>query len=268
MKGALIRVVGTNVGLSDESYKYIVDRICDVANLVSLNDMRKNYEYEYGIPCDSTVRAGMLYDPETNIISDVDGNQVFPPKSATEEIDTLNGIINELTYNVDENSLSLADLKEYLIKKNKKNLEQYLYDHPMIVNTEDGKTKSYTITEDKQNQLTGVLNAYTYAKAIGVDVPLTWNETNGLCEPYTFEALVGLYLQMLNTVKPIVTYQQEQEIKIREASSKEEAQAIDIDFSNYNPVVNDTTDSSVTDENKTTETESTEDTTAEETEAE
>lgn len=257
MKGALIKVVGSNVGLSDESYKYIVDRICDVTNLVSLNDMRKNYDCEYGIPCDSTVKVGMLYNPETNIISDIDGNQVFPPKSATEEINTLNDIINELTYNVDENSLSLNDLKEYLIKKNKKNLEQYLYDHPMVITTEDGKTKTYTITEDKQNQLTGVLNAYTYAKAIGVDIPLTWNETNGLCEPYTFETLVGLYLQMLNTVKPIVTYQQEQEIKIRKALSKEEAQAIDIDFSDYKPAVNNKTDSSVTEDttNKETETE-------------
>lgn len=267
MKGALIKVFGSNVGLSDESYKYVVDRLCDVTNLVSLNDMRKNYDCEYGIPCDSTVKVGMLYNPETNIISDTDGNQVFPPKSATEEINTLNDIINELTYNVDENSLSLDDLKEYLIKKNKKNLEQYLYDHPMIVNTAEGKTKTYTITEDKQNQLTGVLNAYTYAKAIGVDIPLTWNETNGLCEPYTFEALVGLYLQMLNTVKPIVTYQQEQEIKIREALTKEEVQAIDIDFSDYKPATK-VTDSSTTDETKTSETESTEDTTNEETKTE
>lgn len=229
MKAALIKNEGYNIDTSDEHYQLEVVKIVDVSSTYALNDFCKNFEYEYAIPVDGNVKVGMLFDSDNFTILDREnGNQIYPPISATEEIAKLQNEIAELTYNVDEDSLSLSELKDYLIRKNKKNLSNYLYNHPMEYNG-----KSYTITEEKQNQLTGILNAYQYAKAIGVDLPLTWNETGGVCEPYTFEELIEIYLQMLAVVKPIVTYQQHQEIEIRNAQSKEEVQSIDISFDSF-----------------------------------
>lgn len=228
MKCAIIKSITYQQGTANEYSRLQVTNVIEVSNEVSLKDSKVNFDALYAIAVDSNVKVGMIYDPENDNISDENGNVVYPPKSASQEIATLTDVIKELTYNVDEDKLTLEELKEYLIKKNKKNLSEYLYDHPMTYND-----KQYTITEEKQNQLTGVLNAYNYAKAIGVDIPLTWNETGGLCETYTFEQLVAIYLQMLNVVKPIVTYQQEHEIKIRNAKTKEEALAVDITFDNY-----------------------------------
>ena len=231
MKCAIIRAITYNENCENEYTKLQVTNIIEVTNQTSMNDSRINFEGLYAVAVDGNVKVGMIYDPDKNTISDETGSVVYPPVSAAQEIATLTDVIKELTYNVDEDKLTLDELKEYLIKKNKKNLSEYLYDHPMTYND-----KQYTITEEKQNQLTGVLNAYNYAKAIGVDIPLTWNETGGLCESYTCEQLVAIYLQMLNVVKPIVTYQQEHEIEIRNAKTKEEALAVDITFDNYNAI--------------------------------
>ena len=240
MKAALIKNEGYNIDTPDERYQLEVVKVVDVSSTYALNDFRKNFGYEYAIPVDGNVEVGMLFDPDNYTILDREnGSQVYPPISATEEINKLQNELAELTYNVDEDSLTLDELKDYLIRKNKKNLSDYLYNHPMEYNG-----KSYTITEDKQNQLTGILNAYQYAKAIGVELPLTWNETGGVCELYTFEELVEIYLQMLAVVKPIVTYQQHQEIEIRNAESKETAQAVDITFDNF--VAEETVDENIT----------------------
>lgn len=229
MKGAIVKSIVYNENCGDAEYtKLQVTNIIEVTNSTSLNDSRVNFDGLYAVAVDGNVSVGNIYDPDTNSFFDDSGLKVYPPESAIQEIAALTDTINELTYNVDEDKLTLDELKEYLIKKNKKNLSDYLYKHPMTYND-----KQYTITEEKQNQLTGILNAYNYAKAIGVDIPLTWNQTGGLCESYTFEQLVAIYLQMLNVVKPIVTYQQEQEIKIMNAKTKEEALAVDITFDRY-----------------------------------
>lgn len=232
MKGALIKSIFydmSNVPDKESYYQLEVTQIVDVSSEYSLEDFRKNTGCAYALPVSDDVKLFMVYDPDKGIICDnTTGERVYPPLSSEEEIKRLKNEIAELTYDVDESQLTLDELKDYLIRKNKKNLEDYLFNNPMVI---DGKT--YTVTSDKQNQLTGMLNAYTYAQAIGVTVPLSWNETGEECTPYTFEELVALYLQMLNYVKPIVTYQQHNEILIRTATTAEEAQAIDIDFKKY-----------------------------------
>ena len=212
-----------------EKSRFEVVKIVNVVSELVLNDLRNNFDYTYAIVVNDDVQVGMIYEPSNSIIYDINGNQIFPSPSTEEIVTNLKNKINQLTYNVNTDDLDLDELKEYLIRKSKNNLSNYLYEHPMTY-----KDKTYTITEDKQNQLTGLLNAYTYAKAIEQEIPLTWNETGGVCEPYTFEELVALYLTMLNVVKPIVTYQQHQEILIRQATTKELALAVDITFDNIN----------------------------------
>ena len=231
MKGALIKSIFYKGGINgdeEDMYRLEVERVVEVSSEMSLKDIKNIGEYPYAVAVDDSVTPGMIYDPETDTISTWSGVRVYPPVSTTETIRKLVSEVNEITYNVDTSSLTLEELKDYLIKKNKNNLERYLENHPMVTN---GKT--YTVTSDKQNQLTGVLNAYTLAQAAGMEIPLTWNETGEECTPYTFEELVGLYLEMLAYVKPIVTYQQHAEISIRNAQTVEEVMAIDIDFTGY-----------------------------------
>lgn len=250
MLGALIREINSD----GEDTFYIVEKVVQVSNLVSLMDIKNMLNYAYAVAVDETVKedmiykGGIIYDRQTN-------DQVYPPLSAVEQIEKLNNIIAELTYNVDTSTLDVPALKDYLIKKNKKNLEDYFYDHPMCVNG-----KYYTITEDKQNQATGVIQAYVLAQQFGVTdlLPqLTWNETSGECTPITLQDLYMLYLQMLAVAKPIVSYQQHTETLIRTAEDRDTLLAIDITFDNYTPTAeiggNTDTEETDTDSGETTE---------------
>lgn len=211
----------------DEQY-YEVDKVVKFSNRSSADDYMRISQYEDMIVVDGSVRPGMRFDSETRIITDRNGVQVFPIPTMQETVEGLNDVVKEITYNVDEKKLTLGELKEYLIKKSKKNLQEYLASHPMTVGE-----KTFSITEGKQNQLTGMLNAYKYAQSINMEIPLTWNETGGVCEPYSYDELVNIYLHMLETVKPIVTYQQTMEIKINEAKTKEEVYSVDVTFDEY-----------------------------------
>ena len=227
MKGALIKRI-----IENDIEKFQVQMIIDISSKTALDDFKRNLIFDYAVVVNNDVQAYKhYYDPDTNIFTDEHGVQVYPPLSYDEIINNLSKNVAELRYEVNINDLSLDEVKEYIIKKNKNNLEKYLYDNPMVYNN-----KHYTVTSDKQNQLTGVLQAYSYAQSIGKEIPLTWNETGEECVPYTFEELVTLYLKMLEYVKPIVTYQQHNEILIKNAESVDEILQVDIDFSKYEPV--------------------------------
>lgn len=222
MYGALINPHVSADGANNLVVELIME---DVSSMQTLRDITKNLGYAYAIACNNLVKVGMIYDPDANTISTVDGAIIYPPKSAEEEIDNLNKQIAELTYNVDTSKLSLTDLKSYLISKYKRNLDEYWNQHPLSMND-----KLYTVTLEKQNQLVGMLYAYSIAKNLGIEsqFPLSWNETNGTCTSYTFDELVGILFAMFNYVKPIVSLQQHNEVMIRNATTSEEALAVDI----------------------------------------
>ena len=231
MKAALINFI-PKIGNNTNEGEYRVEKIIEVADSKSLNDIRLAFSYAYVIMVNSDVKENMIYDITKNVILNDLGNQVYPPATPDEQLIKMKQAVDELTFNVDINTLKLEELHEYLIKMSKNNLEKYLNNNPMELNG-----KKYTATSDKQAQLTGMLNAYNLAKDIGVDVPLTWNETGKECEPYTYVDLVNLYLKMLSYVKPLVVYQQQMETAIRKTSSPEQALAIDVTFKNYVPPV-------------------------------
>lgn len=205
-----------------------VEKILEVDELKTIEEFRRNFHWPYVIVVNNDVREMMYYNEDKGIITNEFGTQVYPPLTPDESLAIMKEALDELTFNVDTNKLNLEELQDYLIKKNKKNLEDYLLNHPMKIDN-----RTYTVTSDKQAQLTGVLNAYNYARNIGITIPLTWNETNRECEPYTYEQLVQLYLNMLNYVKPIITYQQHIETRIRESTSINEILNLDINFRNY-----------------------------------
>lgn len=235
-KVAIINAVNELDSDNKQIEKLKVTDVITVEKLESINDIRRYINCPYTMTVNDTVKTGMYYDAEKQIITDEFGEQIYPNISPDLTLYKLNEQVKELTFNKDISTMPLEDVHEYLIKKNKRNLELFLESNPMKYND-----KYYTVTSDKQNQLTGLLNAYRFAKDINIDIDLTWNETGKECEPYTYEQLVQIYLAMLSYIKPLVTHQQETELRIKETNDFMQAGRIDITFDSF--LVKDETES-------------------------
>lgn len=124
----------------------------------------------------------------------------------------------------------LDDMKEQKIIKSKTDLQTYLAEHPL--QWTDGKY--YTITAEKQQQLTSKLLSATFAQQTGTEYDLKWNDTEQVCEPWTLENLTALAFAIDARVTALVTYQQEKERLIRDAETLETLESIVV---NYDEVV-------------------------------
>ena len=124
----------------------------------------------------------------------------------------------------------LDGLKEQKIIKSKTDLQTYLAEHPL--QWTDGKY--YTITAEKQQQLTSKLLSATFAQQTGTPYDLKWNDTEQVCEPWTLENLTALAFAIDARVTALVTYQQEKERLIRDAETLETLESIVV---NYDEVV-------------------------------
>ena len=63
-----------------------------------------------------------------------------------------------------------------------------------------------------------------------MDYQLTWNDTGNICEEWTFEELFTLSNEINNYVKPLIKKQQEIEVAIKNATTKEELNSIKIKY--------------------------------------
>ena len=117
--------------------------------------------------------------------------------------------------------LNVNKNKENLIIQSKINLANYLETHPLLWT--DGEY--YSITEEKQNQLTSTLVA---AQVDGKKPE--WNSTGLVCKEWELEDLAALGVAIKNRVKKLVKYQQEKELEIKSASTQEELDLIVIDY--------------------------------------
>ena len=120
----------------------------------------------------------------------------------------------------------LDTTKEARIAQSKADLEAYLETNPLTWT--DGK--QYTITETKQNQLTSKLLAATLSAQTSTPYTLTWNDTGEVCKEWTLEELSALAFAIDARVTSLVTYQQTQEVAIKNATSQEELDAIVVDY--------------------------------------
>ena len=121
---------------------------------------------------------------------------------------------------------TLSENKAARIQQSKTDLETYLSEHP--IQWTDGEY--YSITQEKQNQLTSKL-AVAQAKAtMGVPYELKWNTTAEVCIPWEISDLYALAFAIDGRVTALVTYQQEQEVAMRSAQTQEELDAIEVDY--------------------------------------
>lgn len=121
---------------------------------------------------------------------------------------------------------TIMEIKVEKISNSKKELEYYLQSHP--IQWTDGKF--YSITREKQQQLTSKLFAASAAKQTGTEYDLKWNSTGDECVEWTLEELFKLAFYIDSRVTALVSYQQALEKQINACQTEEEIEAIVIDY--------------------------------------
>lgn len=120
----------------------------------------------------------------------------------------------------------LEQAKAQRIAQSKEDLAAYLETHPLAWT--DGQ--AYAITAEKQAQLTGKLMAATMAQSLSQPYDLTWNSTGEVCKAWTLEDLSALAFAIDARVTTLVTYQQTQEVAMRDAKDLDELNSIVVDY--------------------------------------
>ena len=120
----------------------------------------------------------------------------------------------------------LAEAKAARIARSKAELAAYLEKHP--IQWTDGEF--YSITAEKQQQLTGKIMAATMAQALSADYDLTWNSTGQVCKSWTLQDLSALAFAIDKRVTALVAYQQTQEVAMGEAATLEELERVEVDY--------------------------------------
>lgn len=122
--------------------------------------------------------------------------------------------------------------RENKVIESKLLLSAYLETHPLVSDCHGGKDK-YNVTSEKQSLMASNYLTYTIAKQSGIDAKLTWNATGRECEEWTEEEFITLVLQISEYVKPLVSLQQSYEVAIRNSTTQEELDAIEIVYDVY-----------------------------------
>lgn len=115
---------------------------------------------------------------------------------------------------------------EARIAQSKADLATYLETHP--ISWTDGE--QYSITAEKQAQLTGKIMAASMAQTLSQPYTLTWNSTGQVCREWTLQDLSALAFAIDARVTALVSYQQAQEVAMRSAATWEELDAIVVDY--------------------------------------
>ena len=120
----------------------------------------------------------------------------------------------------------LSGAIESRIAQSKADLAAYLETHP--ITWTDGE--QYSITAEKQAQLTSKLMAASMAQTLSQPYTLTWNSTGQVCREWTLQDLSALAFAIDARVTALVSYQQTQEVAMRSAADLEELDAISVDY--------------------------------------
>lgn len=181
--------------------------------------MPKVIEYQIA----TEVNYGTEENPDIKIIlnkKQIQYNGTVPDYVKNESYNGEFEIINIL----DERPIDL--IRQECIQKSKYDLEFYLQSHP--IQWTDGKF--YSITREKQQQLTSKLFAASAAKQAGTEYELKWNSTGDECVEWTLEELFQLAFYIDSRVTALVSYQQALEKQINACQTAEEIEVIAIDY--------------------------------------
>lgn len=120
----------------------------------------------------------------------------------------------------------IEPIKQQKIAQSKTDLASYLESNPL--QWTDGEY--YSITAEKQAQLTSKIMAATMAQTMSQPYTLTWNSTGEVCKEWELSELSALAFAIDARVTALVSYQQTQEVAMRNAQTLEELEAIVVDY--------------------------------------
>lgn len=122
-------------------------------------------------------------------------------------------------------TLNLDELKQEKTTQTRQQLSAFLEFNPLLYNNE-----FYSITQEKQALLTSAIAAYQLRVQAGIPATLKWNTTGDVCREFTIEEITGLVIAITDYVQPRVEKQQELEIQIKDCTTVEELDSIEIDY--------------------------------------
>ena len=134
------------------------------------------------------------------------------------------------SYDRAKKNLTLQNTKDAKIKESKLILQEYLKENPLFsyAKYEDGRY--YTITQEKQQQLTSKLFMATTKALNNEPYTLTWNDTGNICEVWTLQELSQLSDEIDKYITALVTKQQHLEVEIKNATTIQEVEGIEINY--------------------------------------
>ena len=121
---------------------------------------------------------------------------------------------------------ALSENKVARIAESKADLANYLASNPL--QWTDGNY--YSITAEKQAQLTSKIMAATMAQTMSQPYVLTWNSTGEVCKEWELADLSALAFAIDQRVTALVSYQQTKEVAMRNAETQEALDAIVVDY--------------------------------------
>ena len=197
------------------SHEQFMDLMSTVASEKEATVQVKSAESEY---CD--IVKALIENPNFNqeAIKSIINTYKEAGLVSESEIFNLNFLI--------EDYYSLDTLKDKCILETKSNLTKFLEENPLFSYVKHKEGRFYRVTLDKQQQLTSTLLMYSGYQQAGIEFPLTWNDTGSVCEEWTYDQLFLLAAEMNGYVKPLVTLQQETEVAIKNAKTKEEVLSV------------------------------------------
>ena len=122
----------------------------------------------------------------------------------------------------------LDKLKNEKIDESKVLLAEYLSSHPLFSKAKYEEGRYYTVTEEKQRQLTSKMAMYNIYSQQSLSYPLLkWNDVGNTCEDWTAEELTKLAMEIDAYVTPLVEKQQAYEKMVQKVSNIEEFNSIE-----------------------------------------
>lgn len=101
----------------------------------------------------------------------------------------------------------------------------------LALNAKYAEGRYYTVTEEKQRQLTSKMAMYNLYSQQSLEYPLLkWNDVGNICEDWTVEELTKLAMEIDAYVTPLVERQQSYEKTIQKAKTIEEVENITLSF--------------------------------------
>lgn len=154
-----------------------------------------------------------------------DYNEFVEEKSLLDMDDLNSNPENYLNYIVNP---ELDKLKNEKIAESKTLLAEYLSSHPLFSKAKYEEGRYYTVTEEKQRQLTSKMALYNIYSQQSLSYPLLkWNDVGNICEDWTVEELTKLAMEIDAYVTPLVEKQQAYEKMVQKVSNIEEFNIIE-----------------------------------------